>query len=61
MASMAKPKYTVQDTERLIEAVRCYEAIYNPQDENHRDLIFLNNTWKSVARKLNLSEEQGTF
>lgn len=43
--------------ERLAEAVRKYENLYNTSSKSYKDLQMVNNSWKEVALVVNAEEE----
>ncbi|XP_015249029.1 PREDICTED: uncharacterized protein LOC107096748 [Cyprinodon variegatus] len=43
--------------ERLAEAVRKYENLYNTSSKSYKDLQMVNNSWKEVALAVNAEEE----
>ena len=58
---MVKSHFNDTLTEKLIELIRNVEPIYNPKNSNHHDVTFMSNTWKSIARKMGMLEEDGKY
>ena len=56
---MGKLKYSVAETERLITTVRKFTAIYDCSDPSHKDLVYIENSWKAISNKLGLPDDQG--
>ena len=51
---MAKMGKTV-DVEKLIELVRKYPSLYNPNDPHYKDAQLSKNLWESIGKSLNIS------
>ena len=49
------------EKEKFISIVKEKPTIYNASDPAHKDQLFLNNLWKSVAVLMGMPKEEGMY